>query len=44
MSDTSIETASTEDEATTIDLGDAAELTKGNTSSSVENKQTPYCG
>ncbi|MFI1253257.1 albusnodin family lasso peptide [Streptomyces netropsis] len=25
-----------------IDLGDAAALTKGNTSSSVESKQTPY--
>ncbi|MFB0629235.1 albusnodin family lasso peptide [Streptomyces sp. AB3(2024)] len=25
-----------------IDLGDAATLTKGNTSSSVESKQTPY--
>ncbi|MFG2414692.1 albusnodin family lasso peptide [Streptomyces goshikiensis] len=25
-----------------INLGDAATLTKGNTSSSVESKQTPY--
>ncbi|MER8092328.1 albusnodin family lasso peptide [Streptomyces goshikiensis] len=25
-----------------IDLGNAAALTKGNTSSSVESKQTPY--
>ncbi|MFF3256431.1 albusnodin family lasso peptide [Actinacidiphila glaucinigra] len=33
--------AAPEDSAV-IDLGDAAQLTKGNTSSSVEAKQTPY--
>ncbi|GAU70652.1 putative hypothetical protein [Streptomyces sp. NBRC 110611] len=27
---------------TVIDLGDAATLTKGNNSTSVESKQTPY--
>ncbi|MFD7546220.1 albusnodin family lasso peptide [Streptomyces sp. NPDC059578] len=36
--DTTVET----DVPTVVELGDAAALTRGSTSSSVESKQTPY--
>ncbi|WP_103502383.1 MULTISPECIES: albusnodin family lasso peptide [Streptomyces] len=36
------ETAEGSDVPTVIDLGDAAALTRGSSSSSVESKQTPY--
>ncbi|MFT2017373.1 albusnodin family lasso peptide [Streptomyces sp. 796.1] len=40
--ETAPDTAEGTDAPTVIDLGNAAELTRGSTSSSVESKQTPY--